>query len=104
MKIIPPLAYGEDAAAEAAEIGTAPDNSAAEMTARFIIGDADIEATVTTISPNSRGSVWTVTSNSCRRHSTVSDKRQYSWWVKKAENDIRLIKVRPRNRKNRHIS
>ena len=26
------------------EIGTAPDNSAAEMTARFIIGDADIEA------------------------------------------------------------
>ena len=57
MKIIPPLAYGEDAAAEAAEIGTALDNSAAEveigtapdnyvaeMTARFIIGDADIEA------------------------------------------------------------
>ena len=26
------------------EIGTALDNSAAEMTARFIIGDADIEA------------------------------------------------------------
>lgn len=26
------------------EIGTAPDNSAAEMTPRFIIGDADIEA------------------------------------------------------------
>ena len=34
----------EDAAAEVVEIGTAPDNSAAEMTARFIIGDADIEA------------------------------------------------------------
>ena len=44
MRIIPPPAYGEDAAAEVVEIGTAPDNSAAQMTARFIIGDADIEA------------------------------------------------------------
>lgn len=44
MRIIPPPAYGEDAAAEVVEIGTALDNSAAEMTARFIIGDADIEA------------------------------------------------------------
>ena len=44
MRIIPPLAYGEDAAAEVVEIGTALDNYVAEMTARFIIGDADIEA------------------------------------------------------------
>lgn len=44
MRIIPPPAYGEDAAAEVVEIGTALDNSAAEMIARFIIGDADIEA------------------------------------------------------------
>lgn len=43
-RIIPPLAYGEDAAAEVVEIGTALDNYVAEMTARFIIGDADIEA------------------------------------------------------------
>ena len=86
------------------EIGTALDNSAAEMTARFIIGDADIEAD------------WDDSPAEFERiglgryiqlmhvNSTVSDNRQYSWWVKKAENDIRLIKVRPRNRKNRHIS
>ena len=42
-RIIPPLAYSEDAATEVVEIGTALGNYVDEMTARFIIGDADIE-------------------------------------------------------------
>ena len=41
---VEPSHWPEEVSSIVVEIGTALDNSAAEMTARFIIGDADIEA------------------------------------------------------------